>query len=242
MTPLKFDLIKAAISAFLFYFAVISAIAGRPNVVIVITDDQGYGDLACLGNPIIETPAMDALHAESVRLTDYHVSPTCAPTRGALMSGHYTNRAGPWHTIMGRSFLRPESTTLGEVFRDNGYRTGMFGKWHLGDNYPYRPIDRGFEEVVSHGGGGVGQTPDYWDNAYFDDTYMKNGKPEKFEGYCTDIFFAEAERFISKCSEKGEPFLAYERTPKFVSKQMRLWEGWVHVVCGVSPWWREGVA
>lgn len=133
--------------------------APKPNVVLVITDDQGYGDLACLGNPIIETPAMDQLHSESIRLTDYHVSPTCAPTRGAVMSGHYTNRAGPWHTIMGRSFLRPESTTLGEVFRDNGYRTGLFGKWHLGDNYPYRPIDRGFEEVVTHGGGGMGQPP-----------------------------------------------------------------------------------
>ena len=183
--------------------------AGRPNVVLVITDDQGYGDLACHGNEIISTPGMDTLYTESVRLTDYHVSPTCAPTRGALLSGHYTNRAGPWHTIMGRSFLRPESTTIGEVFSASGYATGMFGKWHLGDNYPYRPQDRGFHEVVNHGGGGVGQTPDYWDNSYFNDTYWLNGVPKKYEGYCTDVFFQEATRFIGESIEKDKPFFAY---------------------------------
>ena len=183
-----------------------------PNVVFVITDDQGYGDLGVTGNPILKTPAIDLLHGESVRLTDYHVSPTCAPTRGALMSGHYTNRAGPWHTIRGRSFLRQSSTTWGDVFSAGGYATGMFGKWHLGDNYPYRPEDRGFQEVVRHGGGGVSQTPDYWDNSYFNDTYFHNGVPEKYEGYCTDIFFNEAKRFISKSVEAGKPFLAYIAT------------------------------
>lgn len=187
-------------------------LSGRPNVVIVITDDQGYGDLGCLGNPIVQTPALDQLHGESVRLTDYHVSPTCAPTRGALMSGHYTNRAGPWHTIMGRSFLRPESTTLGEVFSANGYRTGLFGKWHLGDNYPYRPMDRGFQEVVSHAAGGVGQTPDLWDNSYFDDTYLHNGQPKQYAGYCTDVYFSEAKRFIKESIDADTPFLAYVST------------------------------
>ncbi len=194
---------------FLFLTVLISHAADRPNVVLLITDDQGYGDLACHGNPIIHTPGMDALHKESVRLTDYHVTPTCAPTRGALLSGHFTNRAGPWHTIMGRSFLRPESTTFGEVFSNNGYRTGMFGKWHLGDNYPYRPQDRGFQEVVNHGGGGVGQTPDYWDNSYFDDTYWHNGVPTKYEGYCTDVFFREATRFMGECIDKDQPFFTY---------------------------------
>lgn len=192
--------------------AVLSSAAERPNVVFVITDDQGYGDLSCLGNPILETPAMDALHAVSVRLTNYHVSPTCAPTRGALMSGRYANRAGPWHTIMGRSFLRLSSTTLGEVFRENGYATGLFGKWHLGDNYPFRPEDRGFEEVVRHGGGGVGQTPDYWDNSYFDDVYYHNGVPKQYHGYCTDVYFAEAKRFIERSVEEGRRFLAFVST------------------------------
>ena len=185
---------------------------GKPNVVFVITDDQGYGDVSALGNSIIQTPAMDELHATGVRLTDYHVTPTCAPTRGALMSGHFTNRAGPWHTIMGRSFLRVGEMTLGQAFLDNGYETGMFGKWHLGDNYPYRPEDRGFSEVVRHGGGGVGQTPDFWDNSYFDDTYFHNSKPQKYKGYCTDVYFQEAKRFIEESVDDGKPFLAYIST------------------------------
>lgn len=196
----------------LFSFPIMSSATQPPNVVFVITDDQGYGDLSCMGNPILKTPHLDALHDESLRLTNFHVSPTCAPTRGALMSGHYTNRAGPWHTIKGRSFLRTTSLTLGELFRDNGYATGMFGKWHLGDNYPYRPEDRGFTESVSHGGGGVGQTPDHWDNAYFDGIYTHNGKPEQYDGYCTDVFFNEGMRFIDEMAAKKKPFFAYIST------------------------------
>ena len=160
----------------------------HPNIVIIITDDQGYGDLGCTGNPRIKTPHTDKLARESIWLTDYHVAPTCSPTRAALMSGHWTNRTGVWHTIMGRSMLRTNEGTLGQFFNDNGYETGMFGKWHLGDNYPYRPEDRGFTEVYRHGGGGVGQTPDVWDNAYFDGGYFHNGKIVKAKGFCTDVF------------------------------------------------------
>lgn len=184
----------------------------RPNVVFVITDDQGYGDLSVTGNPILRTPHLDQLHHESVRLTDYHVSPTCSPTRGALMSGHHSNRAGTWNTIAGRSLLREGETTLGQVFSDSGYTTGMFGKWHLGDNYPFRPEDRGFDEVVRHGGGGVGQTPDYWNNSYFDDVYFHNGKPKAFPGYCTDVFFDEAKRFIAESQDQEKPFFVYLST------------------------------
>jgi arylsulfatase A-like enzyme len=186
--------------------------ATKPNVVLVITDDQGYGDLSCHGNPILKTPNIDQLHGESVRLTNYHVSPTCAPTRGALMSGHYTNRCGPWHTIMGRSMLFIGEKTLGEVFKESGYATGMFGKWHLGDNYPYRPEDRGFTEVVRHGGGGAGQTPDLWDNSYFDDMYFHNSVPKRYKGYCSDVYFAEAKRFINESLEAKKPFFAYIST------------------------------
>ncbi len=186
-----------------------SAAFAKPNVVFVLTDDQGYGDLSCHGNPVLETPNLDTLHSESVRFTDFHVSPTCAPTRGALMSGHWTNRAGPWHTIMGRSMLYEGEQTFGTVFSAGGYATGMFGKWHLGDNYPFRPEDRGFQEVVRHGGGGVGQTPDNWDNAYFDDTYFHNGVPEKYKGYCTDVYFEEAKRFIAESVRQDKPFMAY---------------------------------
>ena len=196
----------------LLFFGAAAEAVEQPNVVFVITDDQGYGDLACLGNPVLKTPKIDALYEQSVRLTDYHVSPTCAPTRGALMSGHFTNRCGPWHTIMGRSFLFENEMTLGDAFSGSGYATGMFGKWHLGDNVPFRPEDRGFTEVVRHGAGGVGQAPDYWDNAYFDDTYWHNGKPTKYSGYCTDIYFQEAKRFISESKAAGKPFFAYIST------------------------------
>lgn len=181
--------------------------AAKPNVLLIMTDDQGYGDLACHGNPVIKTPNIDQLHKQSVRLTNFHVDPTCSPTRSALMTGRYSSRTGVWHTIMGRSILRRDEVTMADVFAANGYRTGIFGKWHLGDNYPYRPQDRGFHEVLSFGGGGVGQTPDFWGNSYFDDTLLHNGKREKQAGYCTDVFFAAATRFIE--ANKDRPFFAY---------------------------------
>ncbi len=197
--------------ALLLLFPAVAA-ASKPNVVIVITDDQGYGDLSCHGNPILKTPQIDNLHSESVRLTDYHVAPTCSPTRCAFLTGHWTNRTGVWHTIMGRSMLRENEVTMGQVFKDAGYATGMFGKWHLGDNYPYRPEDRGYTEVMRHGGGGVGQTPDYWDNAYFDGSYWHNGTPEPVTGFCTDVFFDYAKRFIKASKKADKPFLAYIAT------------------------------
>ncbi len=181
-----------------------------PNVVLVITDDQGYGDIGAHGNPVIQTPAMDKLYAECVRLTQFHVDPTCSPTRAALMSGRYSNRTGVWHTIMGRSLMSPDELTLAEVFQANGYRTGMFGKWHLGDNYPLRPEDQGFDYAVRHGGGGVGQGPDYWDNDYFDDTYWRNGVTEPFSGYCTDVWFREAIEFVRRNQDR--PFFCYIAT------------------------------
>ena len=182
-------------------------LTGRPNIVIILTDDQGYGDVACLGNKEIKTPAMDRLYADSVRLTNFHVDPTCSPTRSALMTGRYSSRTGVWHTIMGRSIMHPDEVTIAEIFAQGGYRTGCFGKWHLGDNFPCRPQDQGFHEVLVNGGGGVTQTPDYWGNDYFDDTYWHNGKPTKQTGYCTDVFFNGAMRFIEK--NKNRPFFCY---------------------------------
>ena len=132
----------------------------KPNVILVITDDQGFGDIAANGNPWIKTPNMDKLWEESVRLTDYHVSPTCAPTRSALMTGRYNDRVGVWHTVTGRTLLRENEVTMARVFEDNGYATGMFGKWHLGDNYPRRPIDVGFQKAVYIGGGAIGNAAD----------------------------------------------------------------------------------
>ena len=182
----------------------------QPNVIVVITDDQGYGDIAAHGNEMIRTPHLDALHAQSVRLTDFHVDPTCSPTRSALMSGRYSTRTGVWHTIMGRSLMDGRERTLAEVLRDGGYDTGMFGKWHLGENAPMRPIDQGFRTATYHGGGGVGQGPDWFGNDYFDDTYFRDGVPEAFEGYCTDIWFDEAMAFIAE--EREGPFFCYLST------------------------------
>ena len=185
----------------------------RPNIILVITDDQGYGDIGAHGNSMIQTPNLDALHAESVRFTNFHVDPTCSPTRSALVTGRYSSRTGVWHTIMGRSIVHRDETTFADVLGDAGYATGFFGKWHLGDSAPYRPIDRGFQEAVYHGGGGVGQTPDYWGNDYFDDTYWHNGTPKPYEGYCTDVFFDNALHFIEQRADRGEgPFFVYLST------------------------------
>jgi arylsulfatase A-like enzyme len=178
-----------------------------PNVILVITDDQGYGDLSCHGNPVQKTPNLDELHSQSVRLDNFHVCPTCSPTRASLMTGRYCNRTGVWHTVQGRSLLRKDEVTMADVFAAGGYRTGIFGKWHLGDNYPFRPGDRGFHDVLVHKGGGIGNTQDYWGNDYFDDTYFRNGKPEKFKGYCTDVWFNEAIKFIE--DNKDRPFFCY---------------------------------
>ncbi len=188
----------------------LSSAAEKPNVIIVITDDQGYGDLGFTGNQIIKTPTLDKLRTQSTLLNNFHVDPTCAPTRAALMTGRYSNRVGVWHTVQGRSMLRRREITMANIFSDNGYATGMFGKWHLGDNYPYRPEDRGFQHTVYHKAGGVGQAPDFWGNDYFDDTYFVNGELKQFTGYCTDIWFDESIKFIK--ANKDKPFLAYIST------------------------------
>lgn len=204
----------------------------RPNVILVMTDDQGYGDLGCTGHPFIKTPAIDAFHDDAIRLTDFHVQPLCTPTRGALMTGRRPVRNGAWATCWGRSILRPNETTMADVFRASGYRTGLFGKWHLGDNYPFRPFDRGFERTVAHHGGGVGQTPDFWGNNYFDDTYFHNGQARAHTGYCTDVWFEQAMDFIDDPRTGTEkPFFAYIATnaphsPYFVGEEYRaMYEG-----------------
>jgi arylsulfatase A-like enzyme len=191
-----------------------SAAAGeeprQPNVILILTDDQGYGDIAAHGNPYISTPNLDRLYGESIRLRNYHVSPTCSPTRAALLTGRYNNRTGVWHTVTGRSRIREDEITMARIFSDNGYETGMFGKWHLGFSYPARPMDKGFKTAVYHGGGGVGNTPDYWDNDYFDDHYYVNGEFKPFTGYCTDVWFSEAIKFIR--NNKDKPFFCYLAT------------------------------
>lgn len=182
----------------------------RPNVILVMTDDQGYGDLSCHGNPILQTPHLDQLASESIRFTNFHVSSFCTPTRAALMTGHYPARTGAYRTSSGRTLMHPDEQTIADLFSANQYVTGMFGKWHLGDNAPHRPQDRGFQNVLWHRCGGVGQASDYWGNDYFDDTYERNGKFEKFTGYCTDVWFSEAINFVE--TNRNKPFFLYLAT------------------------------
>jgi arylsulfatase A-like enzyme len=178
-----------------------------PNVIVVMTDDQGYGDIAAHGNPFIETPNMDKLHVKSVRLENFHVAPTCSPTRASLMTGKYNHRVGVWHTVIGRERIRSSELTMADVFKENGYATGMFGKWHLGDDYPFRPSDRGFEQSVIHLAGSVNQMVDYWDNDRMNDTYFNNNKPKKYSGFSSDVFFDQAISFMER--NKEQPFFAY---------------------------------
>ncbi|HUQ69054.1 MAG TPA: arylsulfatase [Planctomycetaceae bacterium] len=185
----------------------------KPNVILIMTDDQGYGDLACHGNPIIQTPNLDKLHSESVRFTDFHVSPTCAPTRSAIMTGRHEFKNGITHTINERERMTLSATTLPQVLESVGYTTGIFGKWHLGDEDAYQPGQRGFDEVFIHGAGGIGQTypgscGDAPGNKYFDPVIRHNGRFEKTSGYCTDVFFRQAGQWIDKV-KGSQPFFCY---------------------------------
>ena len=193
----------------LFFLLITTSLLAKPNVIVVMTDDQGYPELSAHGNPILKTPNLDRLHGQSLRLEDYHVSPMCAPTRGQLMTGLDAARNGATNVSSGRALLRPEIPTMANFFGDAGYTTGIFGKWHLGANYPFRPEDRGFDETVWFPSSHIGSVPDYWGNDYFDDTYINNGKLKQYKGYCTDVFFEEALSFIKQSAESGKPFLAY---------------------------------
>lgn len=177
-----------------------------PNVILIMTDDQGYGDIAAHGNPIVQTPHLDKLHSESVRFTDFHVNSFCAPTRAALLTGRMSDRTHVRTTVLGRNFLNREETTMAEFFQASGYNTGLFGKWHIGHNYPYRPIDRGFDRWVGQGGG-TGSANDYWGNDRLDDHYYYNGEWKQIDGFGTDVFFDETMKFIKESGEN--PFFIY---------------------------------
>ncbi|WP_145073749.1 arylsulfatase [Aureliella helgolandensis] len=202
------------------------AAAAPPNVIIVLTDDQGYGELSLHGNPILATPNLDRLGSESIRLTDFHVAPMCTPTRGQLMTGIDALRNGAMNVSSGRTLLRSDLKTMANHFSLGGYQTGIFGKWHLGDNYPYRPHDRGFDTAVWFPSSHINSVPDHWNNDYFDDTYLRNEMPEQFTGYCTDVFFDEAMAWMKSKGEQGQPFFTYLPTnaphgPHFVPDKYR---------------------
>ena len=188
------------------------AAARKPNVIIIVTDDQGFAELGVTGNPIIRTPHIDRLASQSVSLVNFHVMPVCSPTRAGLLTGRYYYRTGLTDTWLGRSLINPNETTLAEIFGDAGYRTGIFGKWHLGDNYPRRPMDKGFQESLVLNGGGLaqpGDPPDPVDvrGAYFNATLSHNGKWTKTRGYVSDVITGGAMQFMEK--QRKNPFFVY---------------------------------
>jgi len=184
----------------------------QPNVIIVLTDDQGYGDLSCHGNPYLKTPQLDKLHDESIRFTDFHVAPMCAPTRGQLLTGVDCVRNACMATCVGRSVVRDEYPMMGEIFATSGYSTGLFGKWHVGYNWPNRPMDRGFQESVYFQGFGLTGMGHYWNCDYYDPYYYHNGELKQAKGYCDDFWFDEAMKWMRESSKKSNPFFCYLAT------------------------------
>ena len=184
----------------------------RPNVILIITDDQGFGDIGYNGNTKINTPNLDNLANESIRFNNFYVSPVCAPTRSSLMTGRYSLRTGVRDTYNGGAIMSSDEITIPEVLKEANYKTGIFGKWHLGDNYPSRPSDQGFDESLIHLAGGIGQVGDITNyfqgnKSYFDPILWLNNKKKKYDGYCSDIFTNEAINFVDK--NKSERFFCY---------------------------------
>ncbi len=189
----------------------------RPNIILVMSDDQGYGPLGCNGHPWLRTPNIDALHDKSLRFTRFLVSPTCSPTRSAIMTGRHPLKNGITHTILERERMTLDATILPQVLKTAGYTSGIFGKWHLGDEEPYQPQSRGFDEVFIHGAGGIGQAyncscADAPGNTYMNPVIRHNEKFVRTKGFCTDVFFNAALGWIKSRKDKGEPFFAYIAT------------------------------
>ena len=184
----------------------------KPNVIVVMTDDQGYGDLSSHGHPYLKTPHLDRLADVAVELTNFHVSSKCSPTRAALLTGRHCRHVGVRETDNGRNIIGTKFPIVAEIFSANAYATGVFGKWHLGAHYPFRPQDRGFQETLVHDNGAIGTTGDTWGNDYYDDTYWHNGKKEQYKGYCTDVWFEEAMAFMQRSRDNKESFFCYLST------------------------------
>lgn len=203
------SLLKTLASISLLLVVASASWAAPPNVLIVMTDDQGLGDFSFTGNPVLKTPHLDAFARQSVRLTDFHVAPMCTPTRGQLLTGVAALRNGATSVTAGRTFLRPGIATMPEQFAKAGYQTGIFGKWHLGDSYPHRPMDKGFQQCIYHlGWGQLHSTPEF-DWPLIDGRYFHNGQEKRFQGHCTDVWFDSAMDWMKQCKQREQPFFCY---------------------------------
>jgi len=187
---------------------------GRPNIVLVMTDDQGYGDLGVAGNPVLDTPQIDRFASEATAVDPFYVSPICTATRASLMTGRYHYRTRAFDTWRGHSMMEPEERTVAELLREAGYATGIFGKWHLGDNYPMRAMDQGFDESLVLRGGGLNQPSEPLENAgrYTNPVLLHNGDLIETDGYVTDVLFDAAIDWIESAHDAGRPFFAYVST------------------------------
>ena len=183
----------------------------RPNVIVVLTDDLGYGDLGCHGNDKIKTPHLDSFPKESVEFTQFYVCPICNPSRASLLTGlfHYRVGVGDSHGG-GTAMMYGETVTLAEMLSAAGYRTGIFGKWHLGDNYPMRSMDHGFQESLVYRGGSIGFNEYPLGNSKLNPVLIHNGTEVRTNGYSTDVLFRAAIDFIEE--SKRRPFLVYLAT------------------------------
>lgn len=180
----------------------------KPNVIIVFSDDQGYGDFSAHGNPVLKTPALDKLRGEGVRFSNFHVSPLCTPSRGQLLSGldAMNNKAST--VLSGRGIMRRDVVTMPQILKDNGYKTGIFGKWHLGENYPDRPMDKGFDKCLWIKGWGLFSESEY-DNDYYKTRYLDDLQVKYSDEYCTDLWFDKAIEWMEEMVIEKQPFFTY---------------------------------
>jgi arylsulfatase A len=176
-----------------------AAAAERPNILLIISDDQGYGDLSLHGNPHVTTPSLDRFATNSIQFERFFVSPVCAPTRASLLTGRSSLRTGARNVTRGGETMRSEEVTIAEALHGAGYRNGYFGKWHNGEHFPYTPQGQGFDDVFGFNLG-------HWNN-YFDTTLKRDGKPEKTRGFITDVLTEEALKFIE--ANHARPFFCY---------------------------------
>jgi arylsulfatase A-like enzyme len=209
----RFPLRALAIPALLILSSWTAFAAKRPNVVFILSDNQSYYEMSCHGHADIKTPHIDRLARQSTEFTNFHAPPYCSPSRAVILSGRYAMRSGVFTTIAGRSILHKDEKTLPRFLKPYGYHSAIFGKWHLGFSYPYRPQDRGFDEVFVHGGGGVGQMEDYFGNSLFDTTFIHNGKVSPSKGYCTDALFDRAIEYVEAKHKEKQPFFCFVSTP-----------------------------